>query len=248
MMLKRSLLLFPALVVFAACTKPPMLSTAKNAAEAYDECHHFTEDKNYEKVNQCFELLRGRYNGSVEAIEADIEVADNYFRQKDYLVAAEAYKAFARLHPAYEKIHYVYYRTGLSYLRESPKAIDRDQQYLDDAIHYFTLTTEIANNNPYQEIARQKWIEARTRLAGRSFYIGRFYYRQGQYLAAIPRFEEIVTKHTHLGYDEKALYYLGRSWLGLGKKDKCLEIVSVFDQHFPSSPYRKKLAHKLGMS
>lgn len=234
-------------MVMGGCTKPPMLSKAKNAADGYRECHTYTEDKNYEKANQCFELLRSRFGGSVEAIEADIEIADNYYRQKDYLVAAEAYKSFARLHPAYEKIDYVYYRTGLSYLKESPKSIDRDQQYLDDAIHYFTLTMDFTAS-PYREVAREKWIESRKRTAARSYYIARFYYRTGEYLAAIPRFEDIVTKYSDLGFDEKTLYYLGRSYLGLGQKDRCLEIISVFDQHFPKSHFRKKLARQLGMS
>lgn len=228
----------------AGCSKPPMLSTAKEAAEAYRECHAYTEDKNYEKANECFELLRGRFGGSIEAIEADIEIADNYYRQKDYLVAAEAYKSFARLHPASEKIDYVYYRTGLSYLKESPKAIDRDQEYLDDAIHYFTLTINEPQSQ-YREVAHEKWTETRKRLARRVFYIGRFYYRTGEYLAAIPRFEEVVTKHTDLGLDEEALYYLGRSYLELGQKERCQEILSVFGQHFPKSRYRKKLARKL---
>ena len=242
--MKRLLLLLSLAAVYA-CTKPPMLSTAKNAVDAYQECHKYTEDKNYEKAHQCFELLRSRYPGTLEAIEAEIESADNYFREKDYLVAAEAYKGFTRLHPAYDRIDYVYYRTGLSYLKESPKAIDRDQQYLDDAIHYFTLALNEPRSD-YHEIAREKWMEARRRLARRVFYVGRFYYRVGEYLAAIPRFQEIVTDYTELGLDEKALYFLGRSYLELEQKEKAAEIVLVFDQHFPKSPYRKKLAGEVG--
>jgi len=67
--MKRLLLLLSLAAVYA-CTKPPMLSTAKNAVDAYQECHKYTEDKNYEKAHQCFELLRSRYPGTLEAIEA----------------------------------------------------------------------------------------------------------------------------------------------------------------------------------
>ncbi|MBI2082607.1 MAG: outer membrane protein assembly factor BamD [Deltaproteobacteria bacterium] len=241
-MKKKSILLI--VMIIAACTKPPMLSTAKNAQEAYTECHEYTEANSYEKANQCFELLKSRFAGTTEAIEAEIEIADNYFRQKDYLVAAEAYKGFAKLHPAYNKIDYVYYRTGQSYLKESPKSIDRDQQYLDDAIHYFTLTM----NDPaseHREIAREKWIESRKRLAARSFYIGRHYFRSEEYKAAIPRFEEVVRQYPYLGFDEEALYLLGRSYLKLGNKEKCQEILLVFEQHYPKSRFRKKLARRL---
>lgn len=223
-----------------------MLSKANSAGEAYEECLRYSKKKLYEKTQQCFELLRSRYPGTVEAIEADIEIADNYFRQKDHLVAAEAYKNFARLHPAYDRIDYVYYRTGLSYLKESPKAIDRDQDHLEPAIHYFSLTLS-SPQSEFREAARQYWNEARRRMALRTFYIGRFYYRTQEYLAAIPRFEEVVMKHSDLGLDEESLYYLGTSYLKIGRRDKSLEIVSVFDQHFPKSRYRKRLARKLGV-
>ncbi|MBI2981624.1 MAG: outer membrane protein assembly factor BamD [Deltaproteobacteria bacterium] len=236
--------LIPLLVI--SCTKPPMLSTAKNAQDAYEECHEYTEAGHYEKANQCFDLLRSRFSGTTEAIEAEIEIADNYFRQKDYLVSAEAYRGFAKLHPAYKRIDYVYYRTGQSYLKESPKSIDRDQQHLDDAIHYFTLTM----NDPaseHREIAREKWLESRKRLAGRVFYIGRHYYRAAEYRAAIPRFEEILYQYPYLGYDEEALYLLGRSYLKLGNKEKCRDILAAFDKHYPKSRYRKKLARRLDL-
>lgn len=240
--MKKAWLLIPLFLI--GCTKPPMLSTAKNAQEAYQECHGYTESNSYEMANQCFELLKSRFSGTTEAIEAEIEIADNYFRQKDYLVAAEAYKGFSKIHPGYKRIDYVYYRTGQSYLKESPKSIDRDQQYLDDAIHYFTLTM----NDPaseHREIAKEKWIESRKRLAGRTFYIGRHYYKADEFRAAIPRFEEIIYQYPYLGYDEEALYLLGRSYLKLGNKEKCHDILMVFDQHYPKSKYRKRLARRL---
>lgn len=243
--MKIGFLLF-SLAILGACAKPPLLSTAKSPAEAFAECHEYTESKDFLKASECFELLKSRYPGTPEAIEAEIEIADNYFSQKDYLVAVEAYKAFARLHPVYHRINYVYYRIGQCYLKATPKSIDRDQQYLDDAIHYLTLTMNDSEST-HREIAREQWTHARKRIAERSFYIGRFYFRTGEYLSAIPRFEEVVTKYTDLGLDEQALYYLGRSYLKIDRKDKALDILGVFDQHFPESRYRKKLARKTGI-
>lgn len=231
--------------LLAACAPKPYLATAKNADEGYTECHRYTEKKKYDKANECLELLRSRYRGHPIAVEAELEVADNHFREKDFLIAAEAYQSFTKLHPTYPKIDYVYYRIGLSYLRESPKALDRDQQYLDDALHWLELA-EGFPESPYKEVIREKWREVRTRQAKRHFYVGRFYYRQEEYLAAIPRLEEVVTHYSELGFDERALYLLGRSFLGLDQKEKALEILSVFDQHFPQSPFRARLANRIG--
>jgi outer membrane protein assembly factor BamD len=83
------------------------------------------------------------------------------------------------------------------------------------------------------------------RIAKRHFYIGRFYHKTGEYKAAIPRFQEILTNYTGLGLDEKSLYLMGESYERIKEKERALEILSVFEQHFPESRYRKKLASKL---
>ncbi len=223
-----------------------MLSKVKTAEAAYDECHARTLKKDYEEAIECFELLKSRFNGTQIAFEADLEIADNYFRKKDYLLAADTYLAFVKLHPSHEKTGYAYYRIGLSYLKESPKAPDRDQQYLDDAIRYLETATSMTQGS-LNEVAREKWKEARTRIAKRHFYVGRFYHKTGEYQSAIPRFTEIVTHYTDLGLDEKALFLLGDSYNHLAKKEEALEVLAVFEQHFPMSPYRKKLAKIIGV-
>ena len=208
-----------ALLALAGCAKRPYLSGVKEAEAGYAECHRYTEKKKFTKANECLELFRSRFRASPLAAEAELEVADNYFRQKDYLVAAEAYQSFAKVHPAHDKIDYVYYRAGLCYLKEAPKAIDRDQHDLGDALHYLELAKGFPKSS-YSGVIQEKYMEARTRIARRHFYIGRFYYRREEYLAAIPRFEEVVTHYTELGLDERSLYYLGRSYLGLSQKEK----------------------------
>lgn len=232
-------------LLFSGCAKEGYLSKSKSGDDAMHECQKLSENKEYDAANECFELLKSRFSGSQAAFEADLDIGDNYFRKKDYLLAAETYLAFAKLHPTHEKIGYAYYRIGLSYLRESPKAIARDQEYLTPAIHYL----ELAMGDPdpqVQALAREKWIEARTRIAKRDFYIGRFYYKTGEYLSAIPRFEEVVSDYSGLGLDEKSLYLLAKSYRGLSEKDKANEILGVLEQHFPKSPYRERLARELG--
>lgn len=228
----------------SGCAKKPFLSSAHSEEQAYAECHRLTENKDYEDSNACFEVLKSRFGGSHAGFEADLEIGDNYFRKGDYLLAADTFSNFTKYHPDSPKAAYAHYRAGLSYLRENPKAIDRDQEKLHTAQQY--LESAMQESDPaVTDLAREKWVEVRKRLARREFYVGRFYYRTGEYLSAIPRFREIVTNYTGLGLDEKSLYLLGSSYVKLAEKDRAQEIVSVFDQHFPSSPYRAKLMGEL---
>lgn len=240
------LLLILMFAFLGGCGHKPYLSNSKDAQTAYQECHKFSEGKDYEKANECFEVLKSRFPSSDYAYSADIEVGDNLFNKGDYLVAAETYIAFTKLHPTHEKVGYAYYKIGLCYLRENPKPIDRDQKYLETAIQYFELALSRVPSD-LKESVQQRWAEARLRIARRHFYIGRFYYRTGEYLAAIPRFQEIVTNYTGLGLDEKALYLMGDSYVRVGQKERALEILSVFEQHFPQSSYRRKLAGRVGV-
>ena len=229
---------------FFGCAHKPYLSSSKSGEDAYDECEKLSKDKDYDRANECLEVLKSRFAGSGAATDADLAIGDNYFRKGDYLLASESYIAFTKLHPTHEKIGYAYYRIGLCYLKENPKPIDRDQKYLETAIQYFELAMNHTSGD-LRALVQEKWIEARTRIAKRHFYIGRFYHKTGEYKAAIPRFQEILTNYTGLGLDEKSLYLMGDSYERIKDKERALEILSVFEQHFPESRYRKKLASKL---
>lgn len=232
------------LVAGVSCSKKPFLSAKSGSEEALQECRKIALDKDYDRSNECLEVLKSRFAGTGVSAEADLEIADNHFRKNEFLLASETYLSFIKLHPTHEKTGYAYYKTGLCYLKENPKAIDRDQKYLDSAIQYFEVAISRTSGD-LQQLARERWVEARTRIALRHEYIGRYYYRVGEYLAAIPRFHEIVTHYPGLGLDERALYFMGDSFRKLGEKQNALEILGVFDQHFPNSKYRKKLASKL---
>lgn len=209
-----------------------------------DECRKLAENKDYDRSNECLEVLKSRFGGSQAAYEADLEMGDNLFRKKEYLLASETYLTFTKLHPTNEKVGYALYRIGVCNLRQNPKSIDRDQKFLESAVQYFEAALNRTSGD-LRELVKEKLAEARTRIARRHFYIGRFYYRTGEYIAAIPRFNEVVTHYSGLGLDEKSLYFMGESYMRLKEKERALEILSVFEQHFPQSQYRHKLANRL---
>lgn len=233
-----------ALLAASGCAKKPYLSSASSGETAYAECQKLSDGKDYERANECYEVLKSRFGGSAAAADADLAIADNYFRKGEFLLASESYIAFTKLHPAHDKVGYAYYKIGLCYLKENPKAIDRDQKYLETAIQYFELAMNRTSGD-LRAVVQEKWVEARQKIAKRHFYVGRFYHRTGEYIAAVPRFQEIVTNYTGLGLDERALYLMGDSFTRLKERERALEILSVFEQHFPKSKYRKKLAGKL---
>ncbi len=230
------------------CGKKAKYGQEKSAVAAMQRCNQLLDKNSYGEASRCFETVRARFGGAGVSEEADLKMADIAFEKKEYLLAAESYRAFAKLHPAHEKLPYVYYKAGLSYLEESPKALDRDQQYLDDAIGYFDIGIRYFPGSAYEQQTREALNEARRRLGARELYIGKFYFKRKEYQSCLQRLATVADDYKNLSIDEEALYYMARAYIKLDEKSKAFEVTSVLRARYPNSKYLNKMLKKLGVS
>lgn len=230
-------------VVVSSCNGGGGFSLSRaDQSQDMTECLALLKKKKHDKAIKCFESFKSKHFGDAAAAMADLAVADTYFHKKDYLVAAEAYQIFIEANPYHEKLAYAYYRAGLSYLKESPHAVDRDQNYLDNAVQYLGIVNKYYSNSAYAQLAAEAYEEARLKQAKRHFYIGRFYMKQREYLAAIPRFQTIVTDYPKLGLDEESFYYLVKALHRTEQKELAAQYFEVFKTHYPESKLIKRIA------
>lgn len=233
------------LILLAACSSTPKFGQEKDAATALQRCNTLMDKEKFNDANKCYEMVRSRFGGSGISSEAELKIADITFEKKEYLLAAESYRAFAKLHPAHPKLDYIYYMAGLSYLRESPKGIDRDQQYLEEAIGYLDIGVRYFPDSPYQEVTRGALKEARRRIAARELYVGKFYYNRQEYRASLPRFAGIADKFPGEGIDEEALYWMAKAYLEMKQRKKAFEVTAHLKGRYPNSAYLDKLIKDL---
>ncbi len=217
-----------------------MLPPKSGASSELNYCLQLANKKKYEETINCLEAFKSRHPGSEASAEADLLIADSYFRDKDYLLAGESYRAFLEEHPSHPKSDYAYYKGGLSYLNEVPKKIGRDQQYLDLAVKNLEYLVNFFPNSPYHRLGSELYRQARTKQAKKNFYIGRFYYKYGEYRASIPRFVEVVNHYPGLGFDEKSLYYAVVAYNKLNLKEQAQKALSFFEERYPQSSWLKK--------
>ncbi len=234
-------LLVGVILFAAACSSTPQFGQETNAAEALHTCNEIMEKGHHDKASKCYESVRSRFAGEGISDEADLRLADISFERKEYLLAAEGYRSFAKLHPAHPKLPYVYYQAGLCYLRESPKAIDRDQQYLDESIGYLEIGVRYFPGSAYQDVTRDALKEARRRLAARELYVGKFYYKRKEFRSSITRFIKIIDQYEGLGHDEEAIYLMAKAYLELQERSKAFEVTALLKSRHPNSPYLDKL-------
>ena len=67
--------------------------------------------------------------------------------------------------------------------------------------------------------------------------IGRYYEKQGQYLAAINRFRSVVDKFQTTTHVPEALHRLTESYLALGLTDQAKKTAAVLGYNFPGTEW-----------
>ncbi|MCB1215039.1 MAG: outer membrane protein assembly factor BamD [Deltaproteobacteria bacterium] len=230
----------------SACSKKQVkLYPEDTDQEALDKCLYLSQKKRFEESVECLELVKSRYASSPVASEAELKIADNYYRNKEWLLAAETYKIFVQLHPSSPKLDYAYYRAGLAYSRKVSKKIDRDQSYLKEAEDSFTMVLRLFPSSPYAKLAASKLGQMRGKGAEKHFYVGRFYYKFGEYRAAIPRFIAILQDYPDTPWEEDALYYLVLSYHKLRMQDKVEAALSLMEDKYADSKKTKELRKKV---
>jgi outer membrane protein assembly factor BamD len=89
----------------------------------------------------------------------------------------------------------------------------------------------------YARDARLKLDLTRDHLAGKEMEIGRYYERQGNYLAAINRFRRVVDNYQTTTHVPEALHRLTESYLALGIVDEAKITAAVLGHNYPGSEW-----------
>ena len=233
------------ILTLVSCASPKYRIGEGKPDKEIRQCIRLASKGKYEDSIQCLEMFKARYPQTKLGQEAELMIGDAYFAKKDYLLAAESYQAFIRLHPLSSRTDYAHYRIGLAYFKESPKAIDRDQTYLDDAIKHLRIVIRRYPRSPYMNLARRTLKLARSRLARHNYYVGRYYYRTGQYISCIPRFATVAKRYPGSGLAGKSLYMIVKASIKLDRLNEAKEAYSILTLAFPKSSYVKKAEQKL---
>jgi outer membrane protein assembly factor BamD len=179
----------------------------KRADELIKEGVKAFDKGSYKKALEAFEQLKDWYPFSNYAILAELKIADAHYHLQEYPEAVAAYEEFERLHPRNEATPYVVYQVGLCYF-EQVDTVDRDQTPARKALETFRRVIGQYPNDPYAIKAQNHIPHCIQSMAGHEFYVGRYYYGQGFYKAALERFRSIIAEYPDVGYHRQALLYI----------------------------------------
>ena len=203
----------------------------------YAEGERLLKRGRYLEASERFRILKNRHPYSIYAALAALRSGDAYFEQETYVEAAGAYKVFLELYPKHPQADYAVFRMGESHYRQVPDSIDRDLDAASLGILTFQRLQKEYPQSQYVAAAQKMERELRSKLAEKEEYVGDFYFRQEEYIAAVGRYRTIVADYPKVGKSEKALYRLAVAYEKMGDKAKALEALEKLKQDFPNGNF-----------
>jgi outer membrane protein assembly factor BamD len=219
---------------------PDMATAAEGEAVAklYNEALESLKKGNYKTAAKEFGEVERQYPYSSYATKAILMQAYVNYKARKYDDAIVAANRFITLHPGHKDAAYAHYLVALSDF-ERINDTKRDQTSTRRALEALEEIERRFPDTPYAEDASQKALVARDHLAGKEMQIGRYYYKQGSYLAGINRFKRVVTEYQNTSQTPEALYRLSEGYMALGVVSEAQTAAAVLGYNFPNSEWYK---------
>jgi outer membrane protein assembly factor BamD len=176
------------------------------------------ERNEYERAEMAFLAIKNRYPYSKQVITAELKMAESHVRRKDFDSALLVYYDFERLHPKDNNIPYVIYQEGLCNF-EQVSTIDREQTHVIEAKQEFERLIKRFPDSKYANKARGYLRKCLVHLAEYELYVGHFYFKMGEYEAAMHRYKYIIQNYPDMGQYHEALEYIGKCKKRLAEKN-----------------------------
>jgi outer membrane protein assembly factor BamD len=189
---------------------------------------------NYEDAIALWKKVKESYQSPELSSRAEINIADAYFLNKDFIEAAAAYEDFRKLHPKHERAGYALYRQALSHFNQI-HGIDTDQTPVKNALITFESYVTLYPAGEHLAEVTEKIVACRDKQLQYEIYVGKFYLKTGKIPAAIGRFEEALKAFPTLPRRDEAMFHLGRAYQQAGQQPKARETFERLVKEFPAS-------------
>ena len=215
----------------------------ESAEELYNKAYNQLEDTAYAKSAKTFEQVELEYPYSKWAVKAKLMSAYSYYKDKSYDDAIISLDRFIKFHPGNKDIAYAYYLKALCYY-DQITGVEKDQSNTANALDALNNVILRFPNTDYAKDARAKIALTIDHLAGKEMEIGRYYLQQQNYLSALNRFSEVVSKYQTTSHIEEALYRQTEIYSIIGLNSEAVKAAQVLHHNYPDSQWSKE-AQKL---
>jgi outer membrane protein assembly factor BamD len=217
-----------------------------SAQKNYDKGMKELEDKDWISAAKYFGFIKTRFPYSKYAVLAELRLADAEFGAEQYIEAIDSYRLFVKFHPTHEMVSngYASFRIGEGYYRQLsgdfwlfPPTFEKDQSSTEDAANELKSFLDKYPDSPYRDKAKEIVKSVGKRLADHEWYVARYYWDRGKPMGAVMRLRRLLERYRGVGYDEEALWLLGRAYVAVAMPDRAKSVWSELVDKYPRSTH-----------
>ncbi len=212
---------------------------ARDVNTLYALAKQWLDKGRYADAAKAFDEVERQHPYSVWARRAQLMSAFSYYMAKQYTDAISSANRFLTIHPGNKDAPYANYLVAMSYYQQI-EDVTRDQKITQSASDSFGELIRRYPESRYASDARLKLDLINDHLAGKEMEIGRFYQRQGNWLASTTRFRTVVDKYQTTSHTPEALERLVESYLALGIPAEARKAAAVLGTNYPGSKWYKR--------
>ena len=215
-----------------------------SAQKNYEKGLKELEDKDWIAASKYFSFIKSRFPYSKFAVLAELRLADAQFGAEQYLEAVDSYRLFIKFHPTHEMVSngYASFRIGEGYFRQLsgdfwmfPPSSEKDQSSTEDAANELKTFLDKYPDSPYRDKAKDILKEVNKRLAQHEWYVARYYWEHDKPTGTVFRLRRLLERYRGVGYDEEALWLLGRAYVAVAMPDRAKGVWTELVTKYPKS-------------
>ncbi len=245
---KPLLIVLTAAVLVTGCKNEELIQPGDSLPTAYKKAMSLYRNGEYGQAADALETVINAGRGTDYARFAHFYLADSYFQDERYLLAADAFQRYLTLYPASEKRELAQYKEALSYYHLSPR-YRISQRYTYTALEKLRLFIERYSQSENVAQAALYIEELRAKLARKLYHAADLYDRLDQYEAAVMYYGDVLEAFPETVWAERALArqietyleYAQQSvrWKVRDRYEKAVEGYEMYLQLFPEGPHRQ---------
>jgi outer membrane protein assembly factor BamD len=232
MISRKSLLILALSTGVAACggkSGTSAVDYSVSAQKNYEKGIKELDDKDWVAASKYFSFIKSRFPYSKYAVLAELRLADSQFGAEQYIEAIDSYRLFIKFHPTHEMVvnGYATFKIGEGYYMQLPgdwwlfpPSFEKDQSSTEDAASELKSFLDKYPDSPYRDKAKEILVRVGKRLADHEWYTARYYWDRGKPMGTVLRLRRLLERYRGVGYDEEALWLLGRAYAAVDMKDR----------------------------
>lgn len=227
-------------VILSGCSSSGSNISTDDPDKAFTIAKRSFDRGDYTEAIEDFSFLKIKFPGTAVSEKVQFYLAESYFFQDEFLLAAYEYENFLKNYPLSTLVPDAKYRLGVSYYSLSPK-YPLDQQFTNYAISELESFIELFPSDRHVADAEKKLNELKDKLAYKDYKSGELYMKLGNYKSAVMYFHNVTENYIESEWADEAMLGEIEALINLNNKTEAKTLIEKFYKLFPKSPLKSKV-------